>query len=149
MIFPKKCVFSQPYKLIIDLMYSKKLKVWMLFVILISGITFVSCSKDDDFINPQAEQGSKYRALLKTLNWGIDTCYVYGHKIPDVDAITSATFIANRQRNLSKFGDLRCFYSVICGIFVRLIVTISFGESWKGISLYFSGKAFCCSFFRC
>ena len=35
-------------------MYSKKLKVWMLFVILISGITFVSCSKDDDFINPQA-----------------------------------------------------------------------------------------------
>ena len=32
------------------------------------------------------------------------------------------------------FGDLRCFYSVVCGIFVRLIVTISFGESRKDIS---------------
>lgn len=71
-------------------MYSKILKLGMLFVILISGITFVSCSKDDDFIDPQAEQGAEYRALLKTLNWGIDTCYVYGHKTPDVDAITSA-----------------------------------------------------------
>ncbi len=71
-------------------MYSKILKLWMLFVILISGITFVSCSKDDDFVDPQAEQGAKYRALLKTLNWGTDTCYVYGHKTPDVDAITSA-----------------------------------------------------------
>jgi manganese-dependent inorganic pyrophosphatase len=71
-------------------MYSKILKLWMLFVILISGITFVSCSKDDDYVDPRAEQGAKYRALLKTMNWGIDTCYVYGHKTPDVDAITSA-----------------------------------------------------------
>ena len=29
---------------------------------------------------------------------------------------------------------MRCIYSVICGFFVRLIVTISFSESRKGIS---------------
>ena len=33
-------------------------------------------------------------------------------------------FIANLQRNLLKFGDLRRFYSVVCGIFVRLIVAV-------------------------
>ena len=54
-------------------------------------------------------------------------------RIHRIDRINT-NYIANHQRILLKFGDLRCFYSVICGIFVRLIVTISFGESRKGIS---------------
>ena len=32
--------------------------------------------------------------------------------------------------NLLKFGDLRYFYSVVCGISVRLIVAISFGDCY-------------------
>ena len=54
-------------------------------------------------------------------------------RIHRIDRINT-NYIANHQRILLKFGDLRCFYSVICGIFIRWIVTISFGESRKGIS---------------
>ena len=36
--------------------------------------------------------------MLKTLNWGADTCFVYGHKTPDVDAVTSALSYANLMR---------------------------------------------------
>jgi manganese-dependent inorganic pyrophosphatase len=39
-------------------------------------------------VNP--EPGTDFKAMLQTLNWGSDTCFVYGHKTPDVDAVTSA-----------------------------------------------------------
>jgi len=41
-------------------------------------------------------------------------------------------FYRKPPKEIGVFGDLRRFYSVVCGIFVRLIVTIPFGESWKG-----------------
>ena len=68
----------------------RKNHLWILTAILYCSfvLTFVSCSKNDTPVNP--EPGAEFRAMLKTLNWGQDTCFVYGHKTPDVDAVTSA-----------------------------------------------------------
>ena len=71
----------------------------MLIVILLIEISFVSCSKDDDFIE-QPEPGETYRAFLRAMNWGTDTCFVYGHKTPDVDAVTSALTFAKLMNTL-------------------------------------------------
>jgi manganese-dependent inorganic pyrophosphatase len=43
---------------------------------------------NDAPVNP--EPGAEFKAMLQSLNWGDDTCFVYGHKTPDVDAVTSA-----------------------------------------------------------
>lgn len=71
-------------------MIMKKNHLWLLTAILYCCLvmTFVSCSKDDDTANP--EPGAEFKAMLRSLNWGNDTCFVYGHKTPDVDAVTSA-----------------------------------------------------------
>ena len=34
------------------------------------------------------------------MNWGTDTCFVYGHKTPDVDAVTSALAFAKLMNTL-------------------------------------------------
>ena len=39
--------------------------------------------------------------MLETLDWGEDTCYIYGHNTPDVDAVTSALAYAMLMR---EFG---------------------------------------------
>lgn len=39
--------------------------------------------------------------MLETLDWGKDTCYIYGHNTPDVDAVTSALSYAILMR---EFG---------------------------------------------
>ena len=59
-----------------------------------------SCSTVRKPIEQQPQQGKAYRALLKSLDWGNDTCYVYGHKTPDVDAATSALSFARLMRQL-------------------------------------------------
>jgi len=51
-------------------------------------MTIVSCSMNDNPVNP--DPGADFKAMLQSLNWGNDTCFVYGHKTPDVDAVTSA-----------------------------------------------------------
>lgn len=56
-----------------------------------------SCSKADNTPYTPSPQ-TEFSALLKTLNWGADTCFVYGHKTPDVDAVTSALSYANLMR---------------------------------------------------
>jgi manganese-dependent inorganic pyrophosphatase len=58
------------------------------------GFATLSCSKDD---NPVAEETS-FQKILRELDWGTDTCYVYGHRIPDVDAVTSALAYAKLMR---------------------------------------------------
>lgn len=58
-------------------------------------IVFAACRLKAD-----AGPGSEYRAILASLNWGEDTCYVYGHKTPDVDAVTSALAYAKLMRSL-------------------------------------------------
>ena len=64
------------------------------------SLAIVSCSTASNPVDPQPEQGEAYRNLLKNLDWGTDTCYIYGHKTPDVDAATSALSMATLMRAL-------------------------------------------------
>ena len=41
---------------------------------------FVSCSVDDNPVDAPTVPGNELREKLRTLDWGSDTCYVYGHK---------------------------------------------------------------------
>ena len=79
----------------------KQLKLWVLAATL-TGSLFVwtSCSSDDNTEIPQPVHETEFGALLKTLDWGQDTCFVYGHKTPDVDAVTSALAYANLMRQM-------------------------------------------------
>jgi manganese-dependent inorganic pyrophosphatase len=74
---------------------------WMLAAILmICGyFVFTSCSSDDDVVKT-SEQGAAIRAMLKSLDWGTDTTYVYGHKTPDADAVCSSLGYAKLMRAL-------------------------------------------------
>lgn len=81
-------------------MIMRKNHLWLLTAIVCCSLvmTVVSCSKDDNIVNPDA--GAEFKAMLKTLNWGDDTCFVYGHKTPDVDAVTSALSYAKLMNTL-------------------------------------------------
>ena len=78
----------------------KKNLLWIMTAILYGSLimTVVSCSKDDD--SGDSGPGAEFKAMLKTLNWGSDTCFVYGHKTPDVDAVTSALSYAKLMNTL-------------------------------------------------
>ena len=61
----------------------------------------VSCSTDDNaVIKPADGPGAAYRAVLRGLDWGPDTTFVYGHKTPDVDAVCSALGYVRLMRAL-------------------------------------------------
>ncbi len=55
----------------------------------------VSCNR----IDPE-DLGNPFRQMLATLDWGADTCFVYGHKTPDSDAICSSIAYANLMNAL-------------------------------------------------
>ena len=78
--------------------------LWVLaatFALFCGAFVLTSCSNDDNaVIDPNSEVGAAYRALLNTLDWGQDTTFVYGHKIPDVDAVCSALGLAKLMRAL-------------------------------------------------
>ena len=58
--------------------------------LLVCGLgLFTSCSSEDNAVE-QPDQGKAFRAMLKTLDWGTDTTFVYGHKTPDADAVCSS-----------------------------------------------------------
>ena len=79
----------------------KTTKIWMFAAILTCGaLMLTSCSTEDNTIE-EPEPRATFRAMLKTLDWGTDTIYVYGHKIPDVDAACSSLAYA---RLMSTFG---------------------------------------------
>lgn len=65
--------------------------------------TVVSCSSHDNQVGPVPEPGSEFKEMLRSLNWGQDTCYVYGHKTPDVDAVASSLSYA-RLMNLLGYN---------------------------------------------
>ena len=66
-------------------------KLWVKVPALICCLfIWTSCSNDDYEAISQPPYETEFSALLKTLDWGTDTCFVYGHKTPDVDAVTSA-----------------------------------------------------------
>ena len=66
-------------------------------ILVISGLTMLtSCSEDD----VESVQEDEFRTMLKSLDWGKDTIFVYGHKTPDVDAVCSALGYAKLMRTL-------------------------------------------------
>ena len=79
-------------------------KHWVLaatFTIICGALVLTSCSKDDNpFVDPEPGLGAEYRAILKSLDWGQDTTFVYGHKVPDVDAVCSSLGFARLMRAL-------------------------------------------------
>ncbi len=77
-------------------MMKKATIVMMLFAL---GM-FSSCSVNDNYVETPTTPGDELREKLQTLDWGSDTCYVYGHKTPDVDAVTSALVYARLMRSL-------------------------------------------------
>ena len=55
-----------------------------------------SCDRKD---GPEVPDNA-FRELLASMDWGTDTCYVYGHKTPDSDAICSSLAYAGLMRSL-------------------------------------------------
>ena len=71
------------------------------FATIVAMLFTTSCSKDDDASPmPQPRPQTEFATLLQSLNWGTDTCYIYGHKTPDVDAVTSALSYATLMRKM-------------------------------------------------
>ncbi len=61
----------------------------------------VSCTTvEDNAVQPQPYEKQSYLKILRSLDWGNDTCFVYGHKTPDVDAVTSALAYAKLMRSV-------------------------------------------------
>ena len=82
-------------------MRMKKYMKWVLVTTLICSLfVWMSCSNDDNVVIPQPGPKMEFGALLKTLDWGSDTCFVYGHKTPDVDAVTSALTYVRLMRQM-------------------------------------------------
>ena len=81
----------------IDRMKLKNL--WVLAATLICGAWMLTSCSDDNTVE-ESEEGKAYRAVLKSLDWGQDTVFVYGHKIPDVDAVCSSLSLAKLMRTL-------------------------------------------------
>jgi manganese-dependent inorganic pyrophosphatase len=77
-------------------------RIWVLAATLVCGaFMLTSCSNDDNaVVEPEPEAGAEYRAILKKLDWGKDTTFVYGHKVPDVDAVCSSLSFAKLMRTL-------------------------------------------------
>lgn len=75
-------------------------KHFMLYWLLLAGVTltlaFSACKKDDI----QPVPGIELKAIFNSLDWGDDSCFVVGHKVPDVDAVTSAMSYAYLMRSL-------------------------------------------------
>ena len=68
----------------------KRMQVILLLSLVFCGLgLFTSCSSEDNAAE-KPDQGEAFRAMLKTLDWGSDTTFVYGHKTPDVDAVCSS-----------------------------------------------------------
>ena len=77
------------------------MKQWLLAAILVTcgTLMFTACSNDDNAV-VEPVQESAFLTMLKSLDWGTDTTYVYGHKTPDVDAVCSSLAYARLMRAL-------------------------------------------------
>lgn len=64
-------------------------------------LLLIACSTAQNaVIKSKSEPGAAYRAILRSLDWGPDTTYVYGHKVPDADAACSSLGYAKLMRAL-------------------------------------------------
>ncbi|MBQ9363451.1 MAG: DHH family phosphoesterase, partial [Bacteroidaceae bacterium] len=79
----------------------RQMKQWALATIFVTCGTFMftACSTDDNAIVEPVEEAA-FLTMLKSLDWGTDTAYVYGHKTPDVDAVCSSLGYAKLMRAL-------------------------------------------------
>lgn len=76
------------------------MKLKHLFIVTLAVWAISSCTTTENHIvNPETQKQS-YREILACLDWGTDTTFVYGHKTPDVDAVTSALSYASLMRAL-------------------------------------------------
>lgn len=71
---------------------------WATSIILVCGLACAMAACVDKENTSQPE--SQFRQMLHGLDWGTDTCYIYGHRTPDVDAVTSALAYAKLMRAL-------------------------------------------------
>jgi len=84
-------------------MQMKSFIKWKLPIILCFGFLMgiVSCTTvQDNAVQPKPYEEQSYLKILRSLDWGNDTCFVYGHKTPDVDAVTSALAYAKLMRSI-------------------------------------------------
>ena len=82
----------------------KETRLWMV-AILMCGLSclVISCSVEDspaEPVGPEPSDDTEFLNKMRSLDWGTDTCFVYGHKTPDVDAVTSALAYARLMRAL-------------------------------------------------
>lgn len=76
------------------------MKLKHFFIVTLAVWAISSCTTTENHIvNPETQKQS-YREILACLDWGTDTTFVYGHKTPDVDAVTSALSYASLMRAL-------------------------------------------------
>lgn len=76
------------------------MKLKHIFIVTLAVWVVSSCTTTENpIVNPDTQKQS-YREILATLDWGTDTTFVYGHKTPDVDAVTSALSYASLMRAL-------------------------------------------------
>lgn len=84
----------------------------MLLALLICGLRSLvtSCSQEDNPVfpdEPVTPGNSEYLNKMQSLDWGTGTCYVYGHKTPDVDAVASSLAYAKLMRALGYNCEAR------------------------------------------
>ena len=82
---------------------------------------------------------SSMRSLPPSLT-SLEINVAHGHPPRQVKYVISSIVksfvcISNNQTNWRKFGDLWCFYSVSCGVFIRWFVVFLFGDLWNNHSV--------------
>ena len=95
-------------------------------------VTVFSCFTNDNPVNP--DPGADFKAMLQTLNWGGDTCFVYGHKTPDVDAVTSALSYAKLMNVLGYV----CKQSEMDAFMTRMLAAMPEVMMLKGRQMLFA-----------
>ena len=74
-------------------------KSFILFSILV-GFMICACSDKDSSVEPGCACDVEFIESIAAMDWGNDTTFVFGHKTPDVDAVTSSLAYAALMRSM-------------------------------------------------
>ena len=74
-------------------------KSFILFSILV-GFMICACSDKDSSVDPGCACDVEFIESTAAMDWGDDTTFVFGHKTPDVDAVTSSLAYAALMRSM-------------------------------------------------
>ena len=80
-------------------------KLFGIIAAIVIGMMMVSACSDDDKHVDDSEH--PLLELFRSLDWGDGTCFVFGHKTPDVDAVTSSLAYAKLMRKLGYNCEAR------------------------------------------